>query len=86
MTLLEDLGLKKLNPFEIFCNNEGRIKPAYNPVFHSRTKHITMHYHFIREKVESGKIQICWLSHLKSSYLRNLEMLFQITSAKDQMG
>ena len=58
MSLLKDLGFKKLNHVTIFCNNESNIKLVYNPVFHSRTKHITTHYHFVREKVESGEIQV----------------------------
>jgi hypothetical protein len=58
ISLLKDLGFKKLNPVTTFCDNEGSIKLVYIPVFHFRTKHITMHYHFIREKVESGEIQV----------------------------
>ncbi|XP_071694233.1 secreted RxLR effector protein 161-like [Rutidosis leptorrhynchoides] len=37
------------------CDNESAIKLASNPVFHARTKHIEMRYHFIREKFLSGK-------------------------------
>ncbi|XP_071708375.1 secreted RxLR effector protein 161-like [Rutidosis leptorrhynchoides] len=37
------------------CDNESAIKLASNPVFHARTKHIEMRYHFIREKVLSGE-------------------------------
>ncbi|XP_071700432.1 secreted RxLR effector protein 161-like [Rutidosis leptorrhynchoides] len=40
------------------CDNESAIKLALNPVFHARTKHIEMWYHFIREKVLSGKIEL----------------------------
>jgi hypothetical protein len=58
ISLLKDLGFKNLNPMMIFCDKEGSIKLVYITVFHSRTKHITMHYHFIREKVESGEIQV----------------------------
>ena len=58
MSLLKYLDFKKLNHVTIFCDNEDSIKLAYNPVFHSRTKHITTYYHFVREKVESGEIQV----------------------------
>ncbi|XP_071728470.1 uncharacterized mitochondrial protein AtMg00810-like [Rutidosis leptorrhynchoides] len=40
------------------CDNESAIKLASNPVFHARTKHIEMRYHFIREKVLSGEIEL----------------------------
>ncbi|XP_071704952.1 secreted RxLR effector protein 161-like [Rutidosis leptorrhynchoides] len=40
------------------CDNESVIKLASNPVFHARTKHIEMRYHFISEKVLSGEIEL----------------------------
>ena len=35
---------------------------AKNPVFHQRTKHIDIRYHFIREKIEENEVDICYTS------------------------
>ena len=40
----------------INCNNQGVITLAKDNKFHSWTKHINLHYHFIREAVEDKKI------------------------------
>ena len=40
----------------IFCDNLSSIRVAENHVFHARTKHIEVHYHYIREKVLEGEI------------------------------
>ena len=40
----------------IMCDNQGCIALAKNPTNHSRTKHIDIQHHFIRERLESGEI------------------------------
>lgn len=35
----------------IRCDNVGAISLATNPIFHARTKHIEVDYHYIPEKV-----------------------------------
>ena len=42
----------------IHCDNLSSIQLVKNPVFHARTKHIEVHYHFIREHVLSGEIEL----------------------------
>jgi hypothetical protein len=42
----------------VFEDNQGCIALAKNPVAHDRTKHIDIRYHFIREMMESGEIDI----------------------------
>ena len=36
----------------------SNIYLARNPMFHARTKHIEEHYHFIRERVQAGEIDL----------------------------
>lgn len=42
----------------IYVDNESTINLARNPVFHGRSEHIDIRYHFIRECVEQGEIEI----------------------------
>ena len=40
----------------LYYDNKSAIQLAENPVFHARTKHVEVHYHFLREKVLNGEI------------------------------
>ncbi|GKB65562.1 retrovirus-related pol polyprotein from transposon TNT 1-94 [Tanacetum coccineum] len=42
----------------IFCNNTIAIAISNNPVLHSRTKHIDIRFHFIRDHVLKGDIEL----------------------------
>jgi hypothetical protein len=59
-TLLEyDVSFDKV---PLLCDNESAIKIAYNPVQHSRTKHIEIRHHFIRDHVARGDIELAYVS------------------------
>jgi hypothetical protein len=60
--LLGDLGLHVDKQVVIYCDNLSSIQLARNPMFHARTKHIEVHYHFIREKVLAGEIDLIYVS------------------------
>ncbi|CAL2246732.1 unnamed protein product [Prunus armeniaca] len=49
--MLEDYGLAQ-SCFLIYCDNMSAIDISKNPVQHSRTKHIDIRHHFIRDLVE----------------------------------
>nr|GFC78624.1 hypothetical protein [Tanacetum cinerariifolium] len=42
----------------MYCDSKASIAISCNPVQHSRTKHIVVKYHFIREKVEKGIVEL----------------------------
>nr|GEU57553.1 retrovirus-related Pol polyprotein from transposon TNT 1-94 [Tanacetum cinerariifolium] len=42
----------------IFCDNTSAIAISNNPVLHSRIKHIDIRYHFIRDRVLKGDIEL----------------------------
>ncbi len=46
----------------IYCDNISSILLANNPVYHARTKHIEVHYHFIREKILTREIKLIHVS------------------------
>ena len=51
-----------MDPIRILCDNMSSIYLARKPVFHARTKHIEVHYHFIRERVQTGEINLQHIS------------------------
>jgi len=49
-------------PVVIYCDNISSILLANNLVYHAKTKHIEVHYHFIREKVLAKEIDLIHVS------------------------
>ncbi|KMQ85557.1 retrovirus-related pol polyprotein from transposon tnt 1-94 [Lasius niger] len=56
--LLEQLGFPELANITVFNNNLGALKLAQNSIYHSRSKHIDMRHHFIREALSNGLLKI----------------------------
>ena len=52
-----DMGIPKLLPIR-FCDCQNAIALAKNPVYHAKTKHIGVRYHFIRECIAIGYISL----------------------------
>ena len=57
--LLSDIMQKSQQGMTIFADNQAAISIANNNTSNSRTKHIDIKYHFIREAVERGDIKTC---------------------------
>ncbi|KAD4585095.1 hypothetical protein E3N88_22696 [Mikania micrantha] len=55
---LEDLGCDQELPTTIFCDNKSAINLSRNPIMHSRSKHIELKHHFIRDLVKQNVIQL----------------------------
>ena len=53
MSYILDVGT---GPVVLYIDNRSAIDLAKNPVFHGRSKHIDVRYHFIRECIERGDI------------------------------
>jgi hypothetical protein len=42
----------------ILCDNQGYIKMTENPLFHDKSKHIEIRYHYICDMVQRGVIKL----------------------------
>jgi hypothetical protein len=60
---LTDYGLG-FNKIPMYCDNKSAIALCCNSVQHSRSKHIDIRYHFIKEQVENGVIELYFVQTL----------------------
>ncbi|KAG6524805.1 hypothetical protein ZIOFF_014749 [Zingiber officinale] len=56
--ILGDLGHHQIEGTVLYCDNKSAIAMAKNPVHHSRTRHIALKHHFIRQAIEDKEIQL----------------------------
>jgi hypothetical protein len=56
--LLRELGIQQDRPPTLWCDNLGATYLSANPIFHRRSKHIEVDYHFVRERVASHQLDI----------------------------
>ena len=40
------------------CDNSSTIKFAKNPVMHGRSKHVDVHFHFLRDLTKDGEVEL----------------------------
>ena len=55
--LCSDVGVDAEH-ITIWCDSQSAICLAKNPTFHARTKHIDVQFHFVRDMVEDGKVNL----------------------------
>nr|AAL93059.1 putative polyprotein [Oryza sativa Japonica Group]ABF96862.1 retrotransposon protein, putative, unclassified [Oryza sativa Japonica Group] len=60
LSTLKDYGLT-FEKVPLFCDNTSAINIAKNPVQHSRIKHIDIRFHFLRDHVEKGDVELQFL-------------------------
>ncbi|GKG24532.1 hypothetical protein Tco_0395160 [Tanacetum coccineum] len=48
----------QFNKIPLYCYNKSAIALCCNNIQHSRAKHINVHYHFIKEQVENGVVEL----------------------------
>lgn len=55
---LQGAEIPTMQDLHLRCDNVSAIKLAKNPVFHSRTKHLEIHHHFIRERILENELSV----------------------------
>jgi hypothetical protein len=61
-SVLRELGVFQMQAPILWCDNLGATFLTANPMFHARTKHIEIDFHFVREKVSAGALKVRFIS------------------------
>ncbi|MCO5597015.1 hypothetical protein L7F22_051088 [Adiantum nelumboides] len=56
--LIADLGVGQDTANTIYTDSQSTLVVARNPIFHARTKHIDVHYHYVRKQLSAGEINL----------------------------
>ena len=49
---------KITKPMVLYCDNTSAINISKNPMMHTKTKHITIKYHYLRELVQDKEMRM----------------------------
>ncbi|GJZ50999.1 retrovirus-related pol polyprotein from transposon TNT 1-94 [Tanacetum coccineum] len=74
---LTDYGIG-FNKIPLYCNNKSVIALCYNNIQHSRSKHIDIRYHFIKEQVENGMVELYFGGAMEASKRRRSMLDYRI--------
>ena len=56
--LLADLTNSEVKKFRLLIDNKSALELSKNPVYHERTKHIDTRFHYIRECMADGVVEL----------------------------
>jgi hypothetical protein len=74
---LEDLQVKYDHPILLNCDNTNSINLSKNLVMHSKTKHIPIKFHFLREQVSQKVVKVEYVDtkeHIADIFTKPLPM------------
>ena len=60
--ILSDLFDLQLDVTCIYCDNQSCVKLLENPVFHDKSNHIEIKYHYIRDMVQRGVVKLQYVA------------------------
>ena len=61
-SVLTELGVPRQRTPILWCDNLEATYLTANPVFHARTKHIEIDFHFVRERVAACELEVWFIS------------------------
>eukprot|EP00253_Pinus_taeda_P006244 PITA_06244 len=64
----------------IDCDNQSSFFLARNPAYHSKTKHIDVQYHFVRDMIEDKKVLLVKVDTLKNTAM-HLKKIYSLRSS-----
>ena len=56
--ILKEIGHSQIERTKIMCDNTSISKLTKNPVLHGRSKHIRVRFHFIRDLIKEGTVNL----------------------------
>ncbi|MCO5553522.1 hypothetical protein L7F22_007044 [Adiantum nelumboides] len=59
--LMADLGVGQHTANTIYTDSQSIFPVAKNSVFHAGTKHIEVHYHYVKERLSTGEISFAYV-------------------------
>ena len=74
---------------KLYCDNQGAIALVENPVFHKRTKHINVKYHFIRNACADKMLQIEYVeskNQVADIFTKNIKSKELFDSLRSKLG
>lgn len=60
-SLLQDIGCMSSTVPNLWCDNIGANYLTANPVFHARSKHLEVDFHFVRDKVQKNEVCVQYI-------------------------
>jgi hypothetical protein len=65
INLLKDFKVHNAKLPLLYCDNRSALHIAANPVFHERTKHLEIDFHFFRDMVQDGTMKLLPVSSIE---------------------